>query len=139
MPASGPIPAWVLELFAAGTVFAVMFSVGLGVVVDDLRLVWQRPGLIVRGLFSVLVAVPALALLITHSLDLTRVAEVGIVLMSISPGAPVALRRSLGAGGHRAFAPSLQICVALLATFSMPLSIAALDEVYAGQASVSSW
>lgn len=139
MPESGPIPQWVLNLFAAGTVFTVMFSVGLAVVVGDLRVVWQRPGLMLRGLFSVLVAVPALALLITRSLDLPRVAEVGIVLMSISPGAPVALRRSLGAGGHRAFAPSLQICVALLATFTMPLSIAALNEVYAGHASISAW
>lgn len=139
MPASGPIPGWVLDLFAAGTVFAVMFSVGLGVVVGDLRVVWQRPGLMLRGLFSVLVAVPAIALVVTRFLDLPRVVEVGIVLMSISPGAPVALRRSLGAGGHRAFAPTLQISVALLATFSMPLSIAALDEVYAGQATISAW
>jgi predicted Na+-dependent transporter len=139
MPESGPVPQWVLNLFAVGTVFTVMFSVGLAVVVSDLRVVWQRPGLMLRGLFSVLVAVPALALLITRSLDLPRVAEVGIVLMSISPGAPVALRRSLGAGGHRAFAPSLQIAVALLATFTMPLSIAALNEVYAGHASISAW
>ena len=139
MPASGPIPGWVLDLFAVGTVFTVMFSVGLGVVVADLRVVGQRPGLMLRGLFSVLVGVPAIALIVTRFLDLPRVVEVGIVLMSISPGAPVALRRSLGAGGHRAFAPSLQICVALLATLSMPLSIAGLDEVYAGQASISAW
>ena len=34
------------------------------------------------------------------------------MLMAVSPGAPVALRRSLGAGGHRSFAPALQIAVA---------------------------
>jgi bile acid:Na+ symporter, BASS family len=139
MSAGGPIPGWVLDVFAVGTVFTVMFSVGLGVVFADLQVVWQRAGLILRALFSVLVAVPAIALIVTRFLDLPRVVEVGIVLMSISPGAPVALRRSLGAGGHRAFAPSLQICVALLATFSMPLSIAALNEVYAGRASISAW
>jgi bile acid:Na+ symporter, BASS family len=126
-------------VLAAGTVFAVMFSVGLGIAANELRLVWERPALMARGLFSVLVAVPALALAITRSLDLPRFAEIGIVLMAISPGAPVALRRSLGAGGHHAFAPSLQICVALLATFTMPLSIAVLNQVYAGQASITSW
>lgn len=57
--------------------------------------------------------------------------------MAISPGAPVALRRSLGAGGHRMFAPALQILVAVLAVISMPLSIAALNEFYAGQASIA--
>jgi hypothetical protein len=66
----------------------------------------------VRGLFAVLIAVPALALALTRLLELPRLAAIGVVLMSISPGAPVALRRSLGAGGHRAFAPSLQISVA---------------------------
>jgi BASS family bile acid:Na+ symporter len=93
----------------------------------------------VRGLFSVLIAVPALALAVTRLLELPRLAAIGVVLMSIAPGAPVALRRSLGAGGHRAFAPSLQISVALLAVVSMPLSIAALNHVYAGQASVAPW
>jgi BASS family bile acid:Na+ symporter len=125
--------------FAAVTVFTVMFSVGLGIAVGELRWIWQRPGPMVRGLFSVLIAVPALALVVTRLLDLPRAAAIGVVLMAISPGAPVALRRSLGAGGHRAFAPSLQISVALRAVFSMPLSIAALNHLYAGHASVAPW
>ena len=62
---------------------------------------------------------------------------IGIVLMAISPGAPIALRKSLAAGGHRAFAPALQILVAMLAVVSIPLSIAALDVVYAGDASIA--
>ena len=77
-----------------------------------------------RALFSVLVAVPVLALAMTRAFDLSRAAEIGIVLMAISPGAPVALRRSAAAGAHAAFAPGLQICVALLAVVSMPLWIA---------------
>jgi BASS family bile acid:Na+ symporter len=136
---SGAIPEWVVTAFAAVTVFTVMFSVGLGIAVGELRWIWQRPGPMVRGLFSVLIAVPALALVVTRLLDLPRLAAIGVVLMSIAPGAPVSLRRSLGAGGHRAFAPSLQISVALLAVFSMPLSIAALNHLYAGQASVAPW
>jgi predicted Na+-dependent transporter len=48
----------------------------------------------------------------------------------------VALRRSLSAGGLPAFASCLQISIALLAVVSMPLSIMALNEVYAGQASI---
>jgi predicted Na+-dependent transporter len=136
---SGPIPEWVVTAFAVVTVFTVMFSVGLGIVPGELRWIWQRPGAMARGLFSVLVAVPALALAVTRLLELPRLAAIGVVLMSIAPGAPVALRRSLGAGGHRAFAPSLQISVALLAVVSMPLSIAALNHVYAGHASVAPW
>lgn len=136
---NGPIPEWVLSAAAVATVFTVMFSVGLGIAAGDLRLAWQRPGLMLRGLFAVLVAVPALALIITRVLELPRLAQIGVVLMAISPGAPVALRRSLGAGGHRAFAPALQISIALLVVVSMPLSIALLNEVYAGKASIAPW
>ena len=57
-----------------------------------------------------------------------RLAEIGIVLMAISPGAPVALRRSLEAGGEAGFPPALQIAGAGPAILSMPLSIAPPHE-----------
>jgi hypothetical protein len=41
---SGPIPEWVVTAFAVVTVFTVMFSVGLGIVLGELRWIWQRPG-----------------------------------------------------------------------------------------------
>lgn len=136
---SGPIPEWVVSATVAVTVFTVMFGVGLGIAPGDLRWIWRRPGPIARGLFAVLVAVPALAVGVTRVLEVPRLAEVGIVLMAISPGAPVALQRSLAAGGHRAFAPSLQIAVVMLAVVSMPFSIAVLNHLYGAEVSVSHW
>ena len=137
MPPSSAIPEQLLTVVAASTVFTVMFVLGLGIVLSEFRWVWGRPGLVAKGLFSVLIAVPALALIVTRAFDLGRAAQIGIVLMAISPGAPVALRRSLSAGGHRAFAPALQILVALLAVVSMPLSIAVLNELYVGHAAIT--
>lgn len=133
------MPEWLLSAAVVATVFVIMFDIGLAIVPGEFRWVWQRPGLMARALFSVLVAAPALAIAIARALDLPRTAEIGIVLMAISPGAPVALRRSLGAGGHRSFAPALQIVIAALAVVSMPLSILALDEVYGAVATVAPW
>jgi BASS family bile acid:Na+ symporter len=135
----GAIPGWLLTALVAATVFTVMFTVGLSIVLGELKWIWQRPAPMVRGLFAVLIAVPALALVISRALELPRFSEIGLVLMAIAPGAPVALRRSLEAGGHHAFAPSLQIAVAVLAVVSMPLSIAALNHLYGGHASISPW
>src|SRR5215470_4790617 len=132
---SGPIPEWVVTVSAAITVFTVMFGLGLAISPADLHWIWRRPGPMLRGL----VAVPVLALGITRFLELPRLAEIGIVLMAISPGAPVALHRSLAAGGHRAFASSLQIAAVMLAVVSMPLTIAALDQLYEGAASITPW
>jgi BASS family bile acid:Na+ symporter len=136
MPVSGPVPEWLFSIVAVATVFTVMFDLGLAIVPGEFRWVAQRPGLMLKGVFSVVVAVPALAWMVAKGVDLPRAAEIGIVLMAISPGAPVALRRSLGAGGHQSFAPALQIAVCALAVISMPLSIAALNEYYGGRASI---
>ena len=113
-----------------------MFGIGLGVTPREWREAWRTPAPMMRALFSVLIVVPILALAVTRLFELPRWAEIGIVLMAIAPGAPVALRRSLSAGGLPAFASCLQISIALLAVVSLPLSIAALNEVYAGQASI---
>ncbi|HQR10588.1 MAG TPA: hypothetical protein PLW68_04595 [Casimicrobiaceae bacterium] len=137
MPIEGIVPGWLFSIVAAATLFTVMFDLGLTIAPGEFRWVRQRPGLILKGLFAVLVAVPALAWTVCRGLDIPRPAEVGLMLMAISPGAPVALRRSLGAGGHRSFAPALQIAVATLAVVSMPLSIAALDEYYGGHATIA--
>lgn len=139
MPISGPIPEQILTLIAAATVFAVMLDLGLGIVLGEFRWVLRHPGLVARGLFAVLIAVPALALVLVRAFDLPRGVEIGIVLMAISPGAPVALRRSLGAGGHRAFAQALQVFVTTLAVVSMPVSISALNHLYGGRASLDPW
>jgi BASS family bile acid:Na+ symporter len=136
MPLSGPVEQ-LLTLAAGATVFTVMYSLGLGIVPRDFRWIAAHPALIGRALFCVLVAVPAIAVFVARAFALPPHAEIGIVLMAISPGAPVALHRALDAGGHRAFAPALQLLVALLAAVSMPMSIALLDEVYAGSASIS--
>lgn len=101
-----------VAVVVAATVFAIMFRLGLAIPARDLRRVWQPAGPMLRGLVAVLVVVLLLALAIARALELPRPAEIGIVLMAISPSAPVALRRSLGAGSDRAFAPSLQICAA---------------------------
>lgn len=135
----GPIPEWLLSGAVVATVFVIMFDIGLAIVPGEFRWVWQRPGLMAKALFSILIAVPVLALVIARAFGLPHPAEVGIVLMAISPGAPVALRRSLDAGGHRSFAPALQITIAVLAVVSMPLSIAALDELYGAAATVAPW
>jgi hypothetical protein len=78
MPAgmTGIVPDWFLTVVAMATVFTVMFSIGLGVGFGDFRWIWRRPALMLKALFAVLVAVPAVALVVAHALELPRLAEV---------------------------------------------------------------
>ena len=79
---TGPIPEWVVSIVAMATVFRIMFGVGIGVALTDLRWIWQRPAPMLRALASVLVAVPVIAIVVCRLLALPRLSEIGIVLMS---------------------------------------------------------
>jgi BASS family bile acid:Na+ symporter len=136
------MPTPISDALTAGvavTVFAVMLRLGLGISLAELRQTWRPPGPLLRGLAVVLVGVPLLALGVARLLALPRAAEIGLLLMAISPSVPVALRRALEAGGRHGFAPGLQIAAALTAVVSLPLSIALLDRYYDGHAELWPW
>jgi BASS family bile acid:Na+ symporter len=131
------IPQSVTTGVAGAAIFVVMFSLGLAIDVRDLRWAWARPWLVARGLASVLILVPIAGVAVARAFGLALEAQVGVALMVISPGAPVALRRSLDAGGHYAFAPVLQVLVATLAIVSMPISVGVLNWFYGTHGSLS--
>ncbi|MGZ5595929.1 MAG: bile acid:sodium symporter family protein [Usitatibacter sp.] len=137
MPSAGP--DWLLPILATTAVFAVMFHLGIGTTPAEYGAAWRSPWLMLKGIFASLVAVPVVAIVVARAFALPREAEIGLVLMAISPGAPIALKRALGAGADRSFAATLQVATAMLAAASMPLWIMALDEVYAGSAVVAPW
>ncbi|HUL56429.1 MAG TPA: bile acid:sodium symporter [Usitatibacter sp.] len=137
MPIDGFVPGRFFQPFALATILAVMFHLGMQVSVAQLRAAWRDPSLMLRGIFCSVVAVPVAVIVVARAFEIPRYAEIGMVLMAICPGAPLALRRALGAGGDATFALTLQVSLAILAVVTVPLSIAALDEVYAGSASVS--
>src|SRR4029450_3987520 len=128
MPDTGFIPWPVFSIIRVATVFIVMLAIGTAMDVADLRWAFARPALVGRALLSGFVLVPILAVAIALSLGVSRESTIGIALMAISPGAPVALRRSLDAGGHQAFAPALQLLIALLAIVTIPLSVMVLNQ-----------
>jgi BASS family bile acid:Na+ symporter len=120
-----------IGLFATVVVFLVMFTLGLMLGREQIAAALQRRVVLLAVVFAVLVPVPALAVLAVKLFGLTGPVAVGIVLMAISPGAPVALRRALDAGGDRAFAPTLHLSIVILAVVTVPLTVAILDWIFA--------
>ena len=52
-------PPWLFTACVAATVFCVMLATGLDIAPAELRRAWHAPGPVLRGLFVVLIAVPA--------------------------------------------------------------------------------
>ena len=115
------IPLWVVNLLSFITVFSVMAAIGTTIAPSVSIRHLRSPSLLIRGLINVLVIVPIVGFATTFAFGLSLPEQVGVVLMVIAPGAPLALRRALGSGGDAGFAPTLQIAVAILAVPAVPL------------------
>lgn len=124
-----PFP-WI-GLFATVVVWIVMFALGLMLGREQIAAAMQRRVVLAAALFAVIVPVPALAVIVVKTFGIAGPVAAGIVLMAISPGAPVALRRALDAGSDRAFAPALHLAIVTLAVVTVPVSLAILDWIFA--------
>jgi predicted Na+-dependent transporter len=122
---------------AAGSIFTVMFALGLLLGREQIVAALQRRVVLAAVIFAVLVPVPALAVLAVKLFSLKGPIAAGIVLMAISPGAPAALRRALDAGGHREFAPALHLAIVLLAVVTVPATVLLLDWIFAANFTVT--
>lgn len=131
------VPFQWIGLFATLAVFAVMFAIGLMLGREQIEAALQRRVVLLAVLFAVIVPVPALAVLALKLFGLTGPIAVGIILMAISPGAPVALRRALDAGGSREFAPALHLSIVMTAVLTVPASVVILDWIFAADFTVT--
>lgn len=131
------IPLQWIGLFAVAAVFVVMFALGLMLGREQIAAALERRVVLAAVIFAVVVPIPAIAVLVVKFLEPGPAISVGIILMAISPGAPVALRRALDAGGDRRFAPALHLAIVLLAVLTVPASVAILDWIFSKEFTVT--
>jgi bile acid:Na+ symporter, BASS family len=131
------IPLQWIGLFAIAAVFVVMFALGLMLGREQIAAALQRRMVMAAVIFAVIVPIPAVAVLIVKVFHPPQAIAVGIILMAISPGAPVALRRALDAGGDRHFAPALHLAIVLLAVVTVPASVLILDWIFSKEFTVT--
>jgi len=125
------VPFQWIGLFAMLAVFAVMFAIGLMLGREQFEAALQRRVVLLAVVFAVVVPVPALAVLALKVFGLKASVALGIALMAISPGAPVALRRALDAGASRAFSPALHLAIVMMAVLTVPATVVILDWIFA--------
>jgi len=127
---------WISPL-AGLTIFAVMFSLGLLLEREQIFAAMRRRVLLAAVLFAVIVPVPALAVIAVKLFGLRGAVAGGIVLMAISPGAPVALRRAIQAGAGVGFAPTLHLAIVMLAVVTIPISVMIMSWIFSVRFAIS--
>jgi BASS family bile acid:Na+ symporter len=118
------VPLWLVNLLSFSTVFSVMAAIGT-TITPSASLAHIRSPVLVLGLVDVLVIVPLVGIATSFALGLSLAEKVGVTLVVISPGAPLALRRALASGGDAVFATTLQVVVVVLAIPVVPLWVVA--------------
>jgi predicted Na+-dependent transporter len=115
------------------------FSVGLATSAKDLRRESHNP-VLWRALAAALVAVPALAIVVAWLMPLHPLGEVVLLLMGISPGAPLLMARARREDRNRGLVVVLGLALSFAAAFTVPawLVVANLVFPYALHTSIPS-
>ena len=113
-----------------------ILAIGMGSTLRDLLYLWRRPGLLLRSLLAMYVAVPLVALLVARSLALPAPVEVAILVLAISAGAPL-LPRKLIKLGNDAYVFSLVVTSSLLAIVTIPAWLTVLAPLHGRSAELT--
>jgi BASS family bile acid:Na+ symporter len=112
----------VVTLVAALFVTTAMLAVGFEVDRDSFRTMPKAKGLWLRSLVTNFVLLPALGVLITRVVPMSRDAAAGIVLVAFSPGGVSALQFTGKTKGALFFAGALAFILSLLSLLISPLA-----------------
>lgn len=110
-----------LSAFIKITLFTLMLSLGVNQSFAHLRSLWYRPGSLLRSLLAVVVIFPLLVIMLLLLFDVPHEVTTGLAVLAAAPGAPLTHKRSALAGGQPIYSASLQLTVASLAIFTMPI------------------
>ena len=103
-----------------GLVF-IMFSLGLGLVKDDFRIVLKAPRGVIVGMANLLIVAPLLAVGVAAVFNLPPVLAVGLVLLGAAPGGTMANLLTHLARGETALSVTLTGISSALAVVTVPL------------------
>jgi bile acid:Na+ symporter, BASS family len=128
------------SLIAVSTVIMSVFSLALGTTVGQATWLLRHPGLLLRSILAALVLVPVISALLVMALGAVEPVAIALVLLAVSPAAPLMRKKAAKVSGDADYAPSLQLVLASLSIATVPLSLALLSALFpAHRAQVSPW
>ena len=99
----------------------IMFSLGLGLVLDDFRRVLTRPVGFALGAVGQLIVLPLVAFLIIWAFGFTGTLAVGIMILALSPGGVTSNLMTRLGRGDVALSVSLTAIISLVVVVTIPM------------------
>jgi bile acid:Na+ symporter, BASS family len=129
-------PKHLVSLLAQAALFLMLLSFGLQARWIDMVKAMADRGLILRGITAVNLVVPIAALVTCSLLALDPAVEIGIIVMSVSPLAPLAPAKMKG-GGDVSKILGLYVALILAAVILVPVTVALLSKLLPVEAAIS--
>ena len=121
-----------LQILVKATIFSLMLSTGVNLSLEKMLSFWQKPALLFRALFAVVVLVPLVVFILLKWFYLPPEVMIGLVLLAASPGAPLTTKRSQMAGARFRYSASLQLTLALLSVLITPITLSIFAVFFQG-------
>ena len=114
----------IIDVFLPLSLAFIMFSLGLGLTVQDFRHVASEPLAFAVGAIGQLVVLPLVALGLALALNLTPALSVGLMILAFSPGGVSSNILTKFAKGDMALSISLTAVVSVLSIVTVPFLVA---------------
>lgn len=121
--------AQILPIVVNVSIAMIVLGLGLKASVNDALHLLAHPGLLLRSLFSMSVAMPIFAVLLCLIFGMHGPIGLALISLSLSPVPPFLPTSQVKGGGTTAFAVSLLVLTSILAIVTVPFGISAIEQV----------
>jgi bile acid:Na+ symporter, BASS family len=119
----------VLPYLLQGSLFLLVFSIGLRSQWSDVVYAFRRPALLLRAMVAINVIFPLTAIALCALLPIAPYTQAGLAIMAVSPLAPLAPAKMLKSGGEHSYVVGIYIAVILTSVVIVPATAAILDPL----------
>lgn len=119
-----------------GSVFLMVFALGLQARPEDALYLFKRPGQFARSLLSMIVIMPIVALALWYAFDFPDAVKIALITLSVSPVPPILPKKGLKAGGRESYTIGLLVGLALISVITVPLAVKLVGFVMGRQTSM---
>jgi bile acid:Na+ symporter, BASS family len=126
-----------VPIVAQAALALIIASIGLQARARDVLAAMRNTNLVLKGLVAVNIIVPIVAIIICSILPINSSVRIGIVIMAVSPMAPLVQMKMWKGGLDTSHAIGLYVALILSAILFVPATIALLSALYPGEASIS--
>lgn len=126
--------SFLTTVFLPLALFIIMLGMGLGLTLNDFKLVFIQPKAVILGLIAQLIVLPMIGFLLAMIFPLLPELAVGVMILAACPGGPTSNMMTYLIGGNVALSITLTAISSLITVFTIPLVVNLAMQNFMGEA-----